>query len=207
MGQIPSPGQRIVSKSGYVAELSQNRSADGKLDLVTNNTLYSEESPDGSSDFTIAANPGAMQLTGGGKATSEISLLSLNGFIGSVQLACQNLPPTMFCTFTPPVLQLEQGERTSSQLTIAAVQPKFVRPSAEGIMVLAMIPMLGGMFFWRGPGAISKAGLLLLLASLMLFSACGGLAAPAGQTYPIAVLATASNGASNSVQISVTVQQ
>ena len=206
MGQVPSHGQRNVSKSEYVAEMSQNRSADGNLDPVMNNALYPEESRDGSSDFTIAANPATMQITAGGKGTSEISLLSLNGFIGSVQLACQNVPPTMFCTFTPPALDLEEGAGASSQLTIAAVQPKIVRASAQGIMVLAMIPILGGMFFWRGPGAISKVALLLLLASLMLFSACNGLAPPTGQTYTVAVTATESNGASNSVHLNVTVQ-
>ena len=94
MGQVPSHGQRNVSKSEYVAEMSRNRSADGNLDPVMNNALYPEESRDGSSDFTIAANPATMQVTAGGKGTSDISLLSLNGFIGSIQLACQNVPPT-----------------------------------------------------------------------------------------------------------------
>jgi len=43
-------------------------------------------------------------------------------------------------------------------------------------MALAVIPILGGMFFWRIPRTISKTALLALVASLMLFSGCQGLA-------------------------------
>ena len=46
-------------------------------------------------DFTVAANPVAVQLHVGKTATSEISLSSDNGFYGSVELACQNLPPAL----------------------------------------------------------------------------------------------------------------
>lgn len=160
-------------------------------------------------DFAVAANPVAVQLPVGGTATSEISLSSDNGFSASVQLACQNLPPTMFCNFTPPALQLEGATVVSSQLTISATQSNAAMfYSGQKFMVLAMIPILGGMFFWRGPRAISKAALLVLLASLMLFSGCQGLAPPAPRkTYTIAVAATTSDGTSHSVQMQVTVQQ
>jgi hypothetical protein len=159
--------------------------------------------------FTVTASPVAVQLPAGGTATTEISVLSGDGYSGTVELACGNLPPKLSCTFMPSTLQLEAGAEVSSQLTIAAGKPQFVRASALGVLFLAMMPILGAMFSWRGPGAISKAALLLLFGSLMLFSGCQGLSsAPAGnQTYPIAVTATAPDGTSNSVQINVTVQQ
>ena len=159
-------------------------------------------------DFTVAANPAAVQLHVGGTATSEISSSSDNGFNGSAQLACQNLPPAMLCNFAPPALQLEGSAVVSSQLTISASQQQASAVgSGQKFMVLAMIPILGGMFFWRGPGAISKAVLLLLLVGLMLFSGCQGLAPPSPKTYTIAVAATISDGTSHSVQMQVTVQQ
>jgi len=159
-------------------------------------------------DFTVAANPVAVRLPVGGTATSEISSSSDNGFSGPVQLACQNLPPTMFCNFTPPALQLEGATVVSSQLTISATQSNAAMlDSGQKFMVLAMIPILGGMFFWRNPRAISKAALLVLLATLMLFSGCQGLGSPPPKTYTIAVTATAAGGTSHSVQMQVTVQQ
>jgi hypothetical protein len=157
-------------------------------------------------DFTVAANPMAVQLHEGGTATSEISLSSDNGYDGSVQLACQNLPPAMVCNFAPPAIQMEGATVVSSQLTISATQSNAAMlDSGQKFIVLAMIPILGGMVFWRGPRAVSKAALLVLLASLMLFSGCQALAPPP-KTYTIAVTATA-DGTSNSVQIQVTVQQ
>ncbi len=158
-------------------------------------------------DFTVAANPVAVQLPVGGTATSEISSSGDNGFDGSVQLACQNLPPAMSCNFTPPALQVVGAAVVSSQLTISATQSNAAMlDSGQKFMVLAMIPILGGMFFRRGPRAISKAALLVLLATLMLFSGCQGIAPPSHKTYTIAVTGTA-YGTSHSVQMQVTVQQ
>ena len=134
-------------------------------------------------DFAVAANPVAVQLHVGGRATSQISSSSDNGFSGSIQLACQSLPPTISCNFTPPALQLEGAVAVSSQLTISAVQSNAAMlDSGQKFMVLAMVPILGGIFFWRGTGAICKAALLVLLASLMLVSGCQGLAPPPSPT-------------------------
>jgi len=174
---------------------------------VLYNTTASQPAP----GFTVAANPAAVQVNQGGTATAAISLSSINGFIGSVQLQCQNLPTGLSCVFTPSVLHVVQGAAVSSQLTITASQSnaKVFGPGAE-FMALAMIPMLAGCF-WATPRSINKAALLILFASLMLLIGCQGLA-PAttkksGQTYPITITATAWNGTSHSVQMEVTVQQ
>lgn len=211
---------------GSLALAIADLNKDGWPDVVTADVhfsgvsvLYNNSASQRAPDFTIAANPVALSLPPGGSATSDISLLSSNAFVGSVQLACQNLPPTLQCTFTPSAVHLVKGAGASSQLTISVAQPKAKRivavlGSGQQFMALAMIPILGGMFFWRGPRAISKAALLVLLASLMLFIGCQGIApapAPAiktpGQTYPITVTATAWNGTSHLVQMQVTVQQ
>ena len=175
---------------------------------VLYNTTASQPAP----GFTMAAKPLAVQVSPGGTATTAISLLSSNGFIGSVQLECQNLPNALSCAFTPSVLHVVEGAAVSSQLTISATQSTAaLLGSGQGFMALAMIPILGGVLFWRGPRAISKAALLVLLASLMLFSGCQNLTStatkPPGQTYTITVTATAWNGISHSVQLQVTVQQ
>lgn len=159
-------------------------------------------------DFTVTANPVAVQLSVGGTATSEISSSSDNGFAGPVQLACENLPSALFCNFIPPVLQLEGSTVVSSQLTLSTTQQQAaVLASGQELMALAMIPILAGMFFWRGPRAKGKAVLPLLLAGVVLFSGCQGLGKPSPKTYTITVTGTASGGTSHSVQMQVTVQQ
>jgi len=174
---------------------------------VLYNTTASQPTP----DFTVAANPLAVQVSAGGTATAAISLSSINGFIGSVQLQCQNPSNNLSCAFVPSVLHVEKGGVvTSSQLKItAAGSNASLVGSGLGFMALAMIPILGGMFLWHGPRAISKAALLVLLASVMVFSGCQGLAPTKTppQTYTITVSAKAWNGTSHSVQMQVTVQQ
>jgi hypothetical protein len=156
--------------------------------------------------FSVTANPAAVQLPAGKTATSEISLSSDNGFSGSVQLACQDLPAAMSCNFTPSALQLDGATVVSSQLTISSSQQQAsVFGSGQDFMVLSLITALVGMFFWRGPGAISKAVLHFLVSGLMLLSGCQGIATPAPKTYTIAVTASAAEGTSQSVQIDVTV--
>ena len=82
------------------------------------NTSASQPTP----DFTVAANPTTVRVTPGGTVTTTISLSSVNAFVGSVQLACQNLPKTLTCAFTPSVVHVVKGKAVSSQLTIAASQ-------------------------------------------------------------------------------------
>jgi len=203
---------------GSLAVAIADLNKDGWPDVVTADAhfsgasvLYNTSASQPAPDFTVAANPLAVHVTPGGTATTAISLLSSNAFIGSVQLQCQNLPKTLTCAFTPSVLHLVKGAGDSSQLTIAVIQPKVVAVLGSGqeVMALAMIPILGGMFCWRVPRATSKAALLALLASLMVFSGCRGFAPNKnpGQTYIITVTATAWNGTSHSVQMQVTVQQ
>jgi hypothetical protein len=207
---------------GSLAVAIADLNKDGWPDIVTTDVHFSEVSllynttaSQPAPDFTVAANPVAVQIPLGGAATSEISLSSRSAFIGSVQLTCQNLPLTLLCTFTPNTVHLANGGVASSLLTISVTQPKVVKRAAAAlgsggrIITLAIIPILGGMFLWRSPRSISKTALLALLSGLILFSGCQGLAPTQhlNRTYTTTVIATGWNGTSHSVQMQVTVQQ
>lgn len=195
----------------------------GRPDVVTADAhftgvsvLYNMTASQPVPSFSVMANPGTVQLPSGGIATTTISLLSRNGFIGSVQLACQNLPQSLSCVFASSTLHLVKGTEASTQLTISAVQSKLktrvaaVPGFGNEVLALSTIPILGGMFFWRGRRAISQAALLVIVASLMLLIGCQGVTPttpttqtpPPSQTYTmITVTATAWNGTSQSVQM------
>lgn len=196
-----------------VADLRKNGWPDvvaGDVNFTGVSVLYNTTAAQSAPDFTVAANPASVTLNQGGTVTTAISLSSINGFIGSVQLQCPNPPSSLSCGFTPSVLHVVEGAAVSSQLTItAAPQNGSVRGSGQEVLAVAMLPLLGGMFFCRGRRAGSKAALLVLLASLLLFSGCQGLAPASSkpQTYTLAVTATGWNGTSHSVQMQVTVQQ
>jgi hypothetical protein len=173
---------------------------------VLYNTTGSQSAP----DFAVTAKPSAVQVSSGGTVTAAISLSSINGFVGAVQLQCTNPPSNLSCAFTPNVVHVVAGAAVSSQLTISAAQSN-ARAFGHGqaLLALGMIPLLGGMFVWRTPRAKRRTALLTLLGSLMLLGGCQGLA-PAtnpGQAYTVTVTATGWNGTSHSVPMQVTVQQ
>jgi hypothetical protein len=175
--------------------------------------LYNTTATQPTPNFAVTAKPTTVQVNQGGTVTAAISLSSVNGYIGSVQLECQNPAAGLSCAFAPSVVHVVQGTAVTSQLTISAAQSqaKAVGPG-RGFMGLALIPILGGMFFWRRPRSVSKVALLTLLASLMLMligcqSLASGPGKPAGQTYTLTIAATGWNGTSHSVQMQVTVQQ
>lgn len=179
--------------------------------LGFSHTLLGQSAP----DFTLKANPAAVQMPAGGSTQSRISSSALNGFNGSLQLACQNLPEAMTCTFTPVDLQLGQGEEVSSQLIISAVEPKLTKragivpDSGKWIMSVLLILMLGGACTSRSRNAAGIAAILVLLPCLTLLGGCQGLQTthPNGHTYNMLVTATALDGTSQSVPMSVTVLQ
>ena len=173
--------------------------------------LYNTTASQPAADFTVIASPVTVNVTPGGAATTTVSLSSINSFIGSVQLACQHLPTSLSCAFTPSILHLVKGGTVSSQLTITAAKSNAALfGSGRSLMALAILPILGGMFFWRIPRATSKAALLVLVASLTLSNGCQNAVKappPPPNTYSITVSAVAWNGTSHSVQMQVTVKQ
>jgi hypothetical protein len=204
------------SGGGSLAVATADLNKDGWQDIVTADAhfsglsvLYNATAAQPTPDFTIAANPTAVHVNTGGTTTTSISLSSINSLIGSVQLSCQNLPATLSCTFAPNVVHVAKGQAVTSTLTIAATKSDAVTRASNQFMALAIIPLLGGMFFWRVPRAASRSALLAIVASLMVFSGCQGLSPnkTQSQTYSITVTAVAWNGTSHSVPMQVTVQQ
>jgi FG-GAP-like repeat len=201
---------------GALAVATADVNKDGWPDIVTADVnfsgvsvVYNISGQQPTPDFTVSANPTAVRASSGGTVTSTISLSSMNAFYGAVQLSCQNLPKALSCAFAPSTVHLVKGKVLSSKLTITASKSNSqALASGQGLLGLAIIPLLGGMFFWRIPRAANKTAILALLASLLLFSGCQGLAPSKGgsQTYTVTVLATGWSGTSHSVPVQVTVQ-
>lgn len=201
---------------GSLAVAIADLNKDGWPDVITADAhfsgvsvLYNTTAKQPTPDFAAAANPSTVEVNSGRTTATTISLSSTNSFIGSVQLACQNLPTTLSCSFAPSVVHVIKGKASTSQLTIAATRANAVQiASGQQFMALAIIPLLGGIFFWRSPRAATKSALLAVVASLMLFNGCQGLSNKTqSQTYTITVTAVAWSGTSHSVPIQVTVQQ
>ena len=197
-----------------VANLNQNGwpaivTADAHFSGVS--VLYNTTAIQPAPDFTLIANPSTLQMSAGGTNSTTISLSSINSFIGSVQLSCQNLPSALSCVFTPSAVHVATGKGVTSQLTIGATQSAASAFAPKpGFLALAMIPLLGGMLFWRAPRNRAKLALVPILVGLTFLAGCQGLAPTtkkSSQNYTVSINALAWNGTSHSISVQVTVQQ
>ncbi len=205
---------------GSMAMVVSDLNRDSWPDVVTGDShfsgvsvLYNTTAVQATGDFSISASPASVSISSGGSGTSTITLTSSNGFFGSVQLSCSNLPAALSCSFKPSSVHVSKNAPVTSLLTITSAQTESAvhtsNPSTG--FALAILPIVGAMFFWRTPKAPRMMAVFALCASMMVFSGCQSLA-PQGkghnpQTYTITVNATGWNGTAHTSQVQVTVQQ
>jgi hypothetical protein len=221
-----------VSESTAMADFN----GDGRLDIAAVSSPYSElqvylqGGPNAPSpDFTVAPQPLATTVTAGQQATANIDVASVNGFIGTVSVSCSGAPPQSTCAVssTSPVqifdgveavltLQVNTTAPTTASLALPSSQPRW--PLAAGA---ALLVLLAGVLVSRKrertwhARALTFAPLAVLVASLLVFTSCGGggnggggggtgkSGTPAG-TYAITVTGT-SGSVSHTATFTVTV--
>lgn len=128
--------------------------------------------------FAISTQTGgstSSTVTAGQAATYALSVLPANGYSGTLNLTCGNLPPNASCTFSPATLALAGGSATSFTVTIATKTVEtgmLVRGAALGsaLAVVLLLP-IGRR---RSPGAFRAAVVLYVFAVALGVSGCGG---------------------------------
>jgi hypothetical protein len=73
----------------------------------------------GTPGFSLSASPNSATVTTGSSVNSSIPVSGLNGFSGSVNLACSNPPAGVSCSFDPPSV-IPGSAGATSTLTISA---------------------------------------------------------------------------------------
>jgi hypothetical protein len=178
------------------------------------------------SSVTITVKPGTpstVSTTPGGGAVFGLLLTSLPGTTGSVMLGCTSSSPDITCQIVPNTITLN-GKGTEVAIvvntfcTAAAPGPvpgQFPRGTPGGfVLLLAVLSLVLCGATWKMKSqprwAISCAALILMTVGM---SACaslpkspGGQATPPGN-YPLVVTATAPNGSTSSVNLTLTVVQ
>jgi hypothetical protein len=165
------------------------------------------------SDFIMTEYPQAATVAAGRTANYSLTLASVNGLKGSVQMGCQGAPAGATCTVTPAQVTLDGAtpvQITVSVSTTARSQgvPRVPPPQAPQWVWPLALTMLASLILAsrrRRPALILAA--LLLMA--VVWAACGGggrmvsttsTGTPAG-SYSIQVTGTytAANGATSSL--------
>jgi trimeric autotransporter adhesin len=174
----------------------------------------------GNSPVTISVAPGSpstVNTTPGGSAVFGLALTAAPGITGTVQLGCVSSSPNITCNIVPSSIVL-----TGKPIDVAIVVETFCQgaipvsgpfPAGTGGLglLLAAMALCGAMWtFKQRPRLALSFGIVIFFVVGM--SACaslpkspGGAATPPG-SYPLTVTATAPNGATSSVNLTLVVK-
>jgi hypothetical protein len=72
-----------------------------------------------SADCAISASPSSLTITSGSSATSTITVASLNGFTGTVNLSANSSPAGLSVSMNPSSITLSSGSSAASTLTVS----------------------------------------------------------------------------------------
>jgi cyclophilin family peptidyl-prolyl cis-trans isomerase len=119
----------------------------------------------GSADFTVAASPATLNIVDGASGSTTVTVTPVNGYQGTVKLACGPLPDSASCTFSTASLTFAAGGAAQT-FTF-----KFSTSTAGNLLAPTQGPLaLGGAGGGRGAGlGTVLAGLfgLALIASAL----------------------------------------
>jgi hypothetical protein len=180
--------------------------------------------------FLLSVAPASSSLTVAttGSTADTLNLSAAPGYAGTVQFSCANLPPAATCSFQPSSVSFTGTNNTAStSLTLqtgvatqASLKPA-QSPSGDLRNALAMViwmPGLAAMTLSRRMrtrrARIHKSLLLVLLCCMtMALSSCSGGSSSGNSSrttpvgaYTIQVVASGSNGLSQTANLNLTVQ-
>lgn len=170
--------------------------------------------------FSAALSPTSGTVQPGGSVTTNISVLSSNGFNQAVSFACSGLPAHTSCSFSPSSVTPGASGGATTQLTIKTdVSPSALNTyplsGRESDGAISMASLAGGtwlaflLFSARRKGKRPNLQLAVLATLLLISSAAVGCGSskpvtPAGTT-PVSITAT-SGSVTQTLSYSLTVQ-
>jgi uncharacterized protein (TIGR03118 family) len=195
-------------------------------DITANST------PAPTADFNIGASPAALTISAGQTGSFTLTVGGLNGFNSAVTLTCSGQPVNSTCNFSPASVTPSSGGMVTSMMTISTSSNPYMHAGLTSgnqtgglYAVLLPIPALTllGTFLTgnirnrrlagnrRIVGLVGSLALLLVMASLLVASGCGGYGAnnPGNGTQrgTTTVMITGTAGSlAHSTSVSLTVQ-
>ena len=126
-------------------------------------------------DFTETLSPTSLTVTGGGTATTQVSIAPLNGFNQAVSFACSGLPAGASCSFSPSTVT-PGGASISTTLTVATSSNVSSRGPARMpfVPVTSVALALGWFGFRKRWPQLFSLFIVAVTVGLFSLSACGG---------------------------------
>jgi uncharacterized repeat protein (TIGR01451 family) len=140
-------------------------------------------------DFSVAVNTPRATVTAGQSATYDLSLQSINGLSGRVNLSCTGAPTGAACSVTPASLTLSGAGTTPFSVRVTTTarslgapgpKPQHLTPvfgpwiSLTGVLWSMALALLAGLAGRRRSGRRAVLGLTVALLFVLLWAACAG---------------------------------
>jgi hypothetical protein len=136
-------------------------------------------------DYSVVPDKTSVTLLAGQAATFNITTNSVNGFTGSVNFSCGNLPSLTTCTFSPSTVNVSAGSTINTVLTVkttgphaALIAPRTSPSRSVYAMLWTLSPFTLGIVFLIGKKRnLRRAGMLMGLVVLFMvagLTSCGG---------------------------------
>ena len=182
----------------------------------------SKDTTTGTPNFNFTSGAPAASTTAGGAATFPVSIVPVNGFSGTVSLACANLPFGVTCSFAPASLSVSSTAIATGTVTIQTFKKTAGLRAVgnTGIVSAVLLPFAALLSFRRRrrDGQLTRSArllnILLFVSALTAIGAgvtgCAGdgpdptPTTPSGQTN-VVITATAGT-ATQQTTVALTVQ-
>lgn len=234
LSQAFSPGLTVTALSVGTHSITASFSGSADLQASTSAAIQQVITAPLVPDYSVVPDKTSATLLAGQAATFNITTNSVNGFTGSVNFSCGNLPSLTTCTFSPSPVSVSAGSTLSTVLTVKTTGPHaalIAHRTSPSRSVYAMLWTLGpftlGIVFLIGKKrSLRRTGMLIGLVVLFMvagLTSCGGgstppptppvpQTTPAGAaTFTVTARGTATSGAapanpSQQLSITITVQ-
>jgi uncharacterized protein (TIGR03118 family) len=142
----------------------------GLLGAIAKNTTT------GTPTFNFTSNTPSATIPAGNAASYALNVVPVNGFSGTVNLACANLPASASCSFTPASFSVGATSPTSGTVTIlTATKNSALRTlSKTGIVSALLFPFVSIMAFRRRRPSTRRMQSMRLLSLMLVLAAIGG---------------------------------
>lgn len=163
----------------------------------------------GTPRYAINVNPAAMSLKAGETGTATFTLTPMDGYMGTVALACSGLPNGSTCNFAPAALTAD-GSNTELTSVLTVTTSGVYAQLERGPVGFSVASLLACVVLVKRRKKVRSAltlamGAVMLLGGLMAVSGCGagalaGSTAAGTSSVTVTAFGTATGGAGSQTQ-------